>query len=146
MRPTGAPSKWIEPEFVLDLLGAMQKRLGFFVFAALLVGASRPAAAQLLPAAEWAVRALNQYQVFPNLTYLAGNRLAGRIMRHSQRGDGVRRRQPCTPPGLLLDLRQPLIRRYAVLSLNALPILPLPPDVVRTPSSQSAWCLVAPGR
>lgn len=41
----------------------------FFFLAAMLV-ASAPAFAQLAPAAEWAAHATNEYQVFPNVTYL----------------------------------------------------------------------------
>ena len=60
-------------------ISAMRKRLVFLVFATLLVGASRPAAAQLSPAADWAVHALNQYQVFPNLTYLVANNYEAKL-------------------------------------------------------------------
>jgi acetyl esterase/lipase len=47
-------------------------RLSKWIASAMLLFAlvAIPAAAQLPPAAEWATHALNQYQVFPNVTYL----------------------------------------------------------------------------
>lgn len=49
------------------------------LLAFILVAIASPAFAQLSPSAEWAVHAANQYQVFPNLTYLTASNFEAKL-------------------------------------------------------------------
>src|ERR1041385_7052711 len=52
-------------------------RMIFFVL--LVIVTSAPSFAQLSPSAEWATHAANQYQVFPNLTYLTASNYESKL-------------------------------------------------------------------
>ena len=51
-----------------------------------LVAAGRPALAQLSPSATWAAHAANDYQVFPNLTYLTASNYDVKLDVYARRG------------------------------------------------------------
>jgi acetyl esterase/lipase len=51
-----------------------------------LVSAGRPASAQLSPSAAWAARAANDYQVFPNLTYVTASNYEAKLDVYARRG------------------------------------------------------------
>jgi acetyl esterase/lipase len=51
-----------------------------------LVAAARPGFAQLPPPAEWAAHAANQYQVFPNVTYLTASNYEAKMDIYARRG------------------------------------------------------------
>jgi acetyl esterase/lipase len=55
--------------------------------AVLAIGAvARPGFAQLTPSAEWAAHAANQYQVFPNVTYLTASNYEAKMDIYARRG------------------------------------------------------------
>jgi acetyl esterase/lipase len=51
-----------------------------------LVSTARPAAAQLSPSATWAAHAANDYQVFPNVTYLTASNYEVKLDVYARRG------------------------------------------------------------
>ena len=51
-----------------------------------LVALTQPARAQLSPSAAWAARAANDYQVFPNLTYLTASNYEAKMDVYARRG------------------------------------------------------------
>jgi acetyl esterase/lipase len=52
----------------------------------LVMAASARAAAQLPPSAEWAAHAANQYQIFPNITYLTASNYEAKMDVYARRG------------------------------------------------------------
>jgi acetyl esterase/lipase len=67
----------------------------WFLALAAPVIAPRPGFAQLSPAATWAAHAANQYQVFPNITYLVANNYEDKL-------DVYKRRDTTTPQPTLI--------------------------------------------
>jgi len=62
------------------------RRLLIGVSAVLTIAVARPGFAQTTPSAEWAAHAANQYQVFPNITYLTASNYEAKMDVYARRG------------------------------------------------------------
>jgi acetyl esterase/lipase len=62
------------------------KKMGFSAFLLVLVLSATAGFAQLPPSAEWAAHAANQYQIFPNVTYLTASNYEAKMDIYARRG------------------------------------------------------------